>query len=226
MKRKKDLRSKATVRMLAAGMILMLLAAALCSAAAEGMTLEPWTCESGWVSFPLEAQKDELTEVWNEGAKTFGELIGLPGLEGPMLRSMLLQGYAYETHFDNLSIDGARVTVTSKDGEEMFSHEYAWIETLENAMQGAAVHVFQAGEKAGEFNYLCMTEPKETTGENGSYITFNLFHAASDYRKTFEIKDGESVQIPCMMIRKDAGIEGLTAAIMDIFTSPAIITRK
>lgn len=220
MKKNRGMRRKGLARMLTA----MILAAALlsgCAAAEE--TLSAWEHEGGWVSFPLEAQKEELNEAWEEGAKVFGELIGLDKLDGATLKKMLLQGYAYETHFDNLAIDGSRVTVTSQEGEELFSHEYEWAETLENAMQGAAVHVFRSKDaKAGQFTYLCMTEPKTTEGESGNYSSFNLFHAEKDYREMF---DKKNVQIPCMMIPADTGMEGLTAAVKDIFTSPAVIVK-
>ena len=204
-----------------------LLTAMLCgSAMAEETTLEPWANEGGWVSFPLVVQQEELNGAWEEGAKAFAGAIGLAaleGLDGATLKKMMLQGYAYETHFDDLTVDGTRITVRSQEGEELFSHEYGWVETMENAMEGAAVYVFQAkDEKAGAFTYLCMTEPKTTESENGNYTSFNLFHAAKDYQAMF---DKNNVQIPCMMIRADTGTEGLTAAILDIFASPAVIVK-
>ena len=208
-------------------LIAVLLAVMLCGCGmAEETTLEAWANDAGWVSFPLVVQKEELNGAWEEGAKAFAGSIGLAaleGLDGATLKKMMLQGYAYETHFDDLTVDGMRITVKSQEGEELFSHEYQWVETMENAMEGTSVYVFQTEEKkAGAFTYLCMTEPKTTESENGSYTSFNLFHAAKDYRAMF---DRKSVQIPCMMIRADTGTEGLTAAILDIFASPAVIVK-
>jgi len=207
-------------------LIAVILAVMPCGGMADETTLEAWANDAGWVSFPLVVQKEELDGAWEEGAKAFAGSIGLAaleGLDGATLKKMMLQGYAYETHFDDLTIDGMRITVKSQEGEELFSHEYQWVETMENAMEGTAVYVFQTmEEKAGAFTYLCMTEPKTTESENGSYTSFNLFHAAKDYRAMF---DKNNVQIPCMMIRADTGTEGLTAAILDIFASPAVIVK-
>ena len=62
-------------------------------------TLEAWAHEAGWTPFPLAVQQEELDTVWEEAAKGFGDMTGMV-MDGPMLKDMMLQGYAYEPQMD------------------------------------------------------------------------------------------------------------------------------
>ena len=190
--------------------------------AEEYSTLAPWGHEAGWTSFPLALQSDGLDAAWQKGAEVFAANMGIKKLDAGTLKSMMLSGYHMEPQFDHLLVEGNRVTVSSADGKELFSHEYAYADTVENAMEDTAVYVFKTEEAgAGAYTYLCLTMPAETVRETGSYTTFSVFFTKKDYKGLFQ-KD--KVGLPCLMIRADTGADGLEAAILQIFAAPAVMT--
>ena len=192
-------------------------------ACAENMTAELWQHEAGWISFSVALAQDGMEDVWEESAKVFGGNLGL-NLTGSQLKMMMMQGYALENGVDDLSIEGNHFTGRTKDGAELFSHEYSWVETLEEAdiMGGKKVYVFKTEEAdANEYTYLLMTEPIKTESENTAYVTFNLFHTQKDaYRDLFDAKKTGTAAMPCAMIEKDTGRDGLAYAIVQLYTSP------
>lgn len=191
---------------------------------AEGMTTEPWEHEGGWMAFPVAMVQEGLEGTWSEGAKVFGEKIGFPALTGDQLQQMMLQGYSLADGPDELLGEGGRFTGW-KDGKELFSHEYSFVETIEDkdVMEGTRVHVFKTEDQgAGAYTYLLMTEPLTTEGETASYVTFNLFHAKGEYRKLFTAEDGGTITPPSAMIQKDTSEEGLEQAIVNLYVNSEI----
>ena len=192
-------------------------------ACAENMTAELWQHEAGWISFSVALAQDGMEDVWEESAKVFGGNLGL-NLTGSQLKMMMMQGYALENGVDDLSIEGNHFTGRTKDGAELFSHEYSWVETLEEAdiMGGEKVYVFKTEEAdANEYTYLLMTEPIKTESENTAYVTFNMFHTHKDaYRELFNAQKTGTAAMPCAMIEKDTGRDGLEYAIVQLYTSP------
>ena len=201
-------------------MLLALLMTAGCAWAEEASM---WENEAGWTAFSLALSQEGLEAVWDESALIFAENMGLPGLSGAQLRTMLLQGYSLEHGVDELKAEGNRFTGLTREGKEVFSHEYTPVETLEEAdiMGGAKVHVLQTEDRdAGGYTSLLMTEPLTTGDGESSYVTFNLFVAGKDYRKVFADAKKGSALIPCAMIRTDTAQAGLAYAIEKIFSSP------
>ena len=183
-------------------------------------TLEAWAHEAGWMPFPLAVQQEGLDAIWEEAAKGFGDMTGIV-MDGPMLKDMMLQGYAYEPQMDFMNVDGNKITMTSKDGEVMFVHEYHWVETVEDVLD-TPVHVFKTEDAdAGSYTYLCLTVPQEEKNAAGNYLTFNLFNAKDHYRTVFDINEGEGVEIPCSMIQADTETEVLRTEVMNLFSAPA-----
>ena len=179
-------------------------------------TLEAWAYPAGWTPFPLAVQKEELGATWEEAAKGFGEMTGMP-LDGPMLKSMMLQGYAYEPQMDHMDIDGNKITMSNMSGEVIFVHEYNWVETVENVLE-TPVHIFKTEDAdAGSYTYLCLTAPQIKETEAGGYLTFNLFNTKDDYRATFDIHKGKGVELPCTMIPGDTGTEVLAEEVLKLF---------
>ncbi len=195
---------------------------------AEETGTEAWQHEAGWLSFSLALAQDGLEEVWNEAAKTFGESMNLSGLSGEQLKMMMLQGHVLENGVEDLSVDGSRITGKKADGTELFSHEYAPVDVIEdeNILNGTKVHVFMTEEAgAGAYTYLLMTEPVKTEGETAGYITFNLiFSQADNYREKLDKEKGTGAAI-CALIEKDTSNEGLAYAIERLFASPVVISK-
>ena len=195
---------------------------------AKGVDTEMWQHEAGWISFQLALSRDELESVWEESVKVFGKKMGLKGLTVKQMQKMLLQGYSMESGVDELNVEGNRFTGKKADGTEVFSHQYEWVETLKDKkiMGGKKVHVFRTKEKgAGKYTYLLMMEPVKTEGENADYTTFNLICTGKkDYKTLLNAKKGSAV-IPCTMIEKDTGTEGLAYAIERLFTSSSVINK-
>ena len=194
-------------------------------AGAEGVSTKQWHHEAGWTAFSLAMDKE-----WEKAAKAFGERMGMKNLEPAQLKTMMLKGYSMENGVDELSVEGNRFTGRKADGTKVFSHKYSWVETLKdkNILGGTKVHVFRTKEKkAGKYTYLLLTEPVKTEGEDAAYTTFNLICTGKkNYRDLFKKKGKTgSVVIPCAMIEKDTGMEGLAYAIEKLFASSAVISK-
>ena len=200
--------------------ILLGLVMLVSAACAEEITAALWQHDGGWMAFSLAMMREELNETWDKGAKVFGESVGFTDLTGAQLRDMTLQGYAMTDGLDELQVEGNRFTGRTRDGEEVFSHEYAFVETIEGEgiLGGAKVHVFQTKEKkAGEYTYLLLTEPIRNEGEKGSYVTFNLFHTKGKYKNFFK---GKTTPAPSAMIEKDTTLGGLEQVIETLYLTP------
>ena len=210
-------------RLLCAMITIMMLLGCAC---AEEMTAEAWQHEAGWISFSLAMSQDGMEEAWDAGAKVFGESIGMP-LTGEQLKMMTLQGYQLENGVDELSVEGSRFTGRTQDGTTLFDHEYAWTETLEDKdiMGGTKVYVFRTEEAgAGEYTYLLMTEPVKTENESTGYVTFNLLYTQrNEYRQIFDLDGKGTAMIPCAMIEKDTGADGLAFAIERLYGQPVVL---
>lgn len=196
-------------------------------AGAEGVSTKKWQHEAGWTAFSLAMNQEGLDEKWEKAAEAFGKRMGMKDLEPEQLKTMMLRGYSMENGVDELYVEGKQFTGRKADGTEVFSHKYSWVETLKdkNILGGTKVHVFRTKEKnAGNYQWLLLTEPVKTEGEDAEYTTFNLICTGKkDYRKLFKKGKTGSVVIPCAMIEKDTGDEGLAYAIEKLFTSSAVI---
>lgn len=205
---------------IAALVALVLVALSGCGVGEE--TLEAWAHEAGWMPFPLAVQREELDDTWEEAAKAFGDMTGME-MDGPMLKDMMLIGYAYEPQMDFMEIEGNRIIMKSREGEVMFDHEYNWVETVEDVLD-TPVHVFKTEDAdAGSYTYLCMTVPVEKTTTAGNYLSFNLFNSEDHYRATFDTHVGSGVQLPCSMIQADIRTDVLQAEVMTVFAGPAVM---
>ena len=195
-------------------------------AGAEEIGTEMWAHEAGWMSFQLALSQDSLDEVWVESAKSFGESLGVANLPVESMKRMLLAGFSMESGVEELYVEGNRITGRNADGTEVFSHEYAWKETIEDEkiMGGKKVHVFRTEEKgAGDYTCLLMTEPVKTEGENAGYVTFNLFCLGDKYRERLTAGKDAAVPMPCTMVEKDTETAGLVFAVERMFKNPVII---
>ena len=201
--------------------IIALIVLLMSCACAEGVGTEMWQHEAGWVSASLAMSWEGLEEAWDKATEAFAERMGLKGLEAAQLKTMMLKGYSMESGVDELGVEGDRFVGRNADGTEAFAHEYAFVETLENKdiLGGVKVFVFRTEEKnAGDYTYLLMTEPVKTEGEGVSYTTFNLICTGrKDYRNLFK---GKNVVVPCPMIEKDTGNDGVAYMIERVFTAP------
>ena len=199
----------------------MLLGCAL----AEGTGTELWAHEAGWTSFSIAISRDGSDEVWEEAAKTFSESMGM-NLTGVQLKTMVLQGHSLENGVEELSVEGNRIIGRKADGTELFSHEYAEAELVEDPgiMSGARVHVFHTEEaNAGEYTWLLLTEPQQVEKDGASYTTFNLVCTQKDdYHTLFDMENGQNEPVAvCALIEKDVTAEGLALVINNFFSPTA-----
>lgn len=205
----------------------LMLAVLLGCACAEETATALWSHEAGWMNFTLALAQDGLDEVWEKAAAAFGASLGLEGLGGAQLKSMMLQGHVIENSVEDLSIEGDRFTGRKSDGTELFSREYSLIETIreDGILGGEAVYVFGTEDAdAGEYKYLLITEPQKAEGEDAAYTTFNLVCTKEDqYRSIFDMEKSNKAVAVCAMIEKDTSEEGLAFAIEKLFSNPVII---
>ncbi len=195
---------------------------------AEGTGTEVWQHEAGWINFSVAISQEGSDEVWEQAAKIFGESVGVP-MTGEALKAGVMMGHALENDVEDLSVEGNRFTGKKADGTELFSHEYALAETIEEeaVMNGQKTYVFKTGEaEAGKYTYLLITEPVTTEGEGTSYTTFNLVCTALDeYRTLFDVKENGAPVAICSMIEKDTALEALAYAVQKMFASPVVISK-
>ena len=211
---------KKTAAVLAA-FLMMILPLAGCMAA-EATTTAPWENEAGWISLTLALTAENSEGVWDEAAKTFGESLGIP-LSGKQLQSMMLQGYNKTSNIDSMLVQGSKITIFNKEGTEILSRDYAFVEALEGVYNNSTWYVFEAKD-AGKYTYLIMTLPEKQEEEAGEYIAFNLFHAQKDYMGVFDTQKA-SFQMPCTMIQKDTSEENLLYLITSLFSAPVTVVK-
>lgn len=212
-------------KMICAVLAMMLMIGCAC---AEGTGTEAWQHEAGWISFSVAISQEGSDEVWEQAAKVFGESVGVP-MTGEMLKASVLQGHVLENDVEDLTVEGNRLTGKKADGTELFSHEYALAEVIEEEgiMNGVKVYVFRTEEAgAGEYTCLMMTEPVTTEGEGASYTTFNLICTSrEDYRTVFDIEKTGSPVAVCDMIEADTTPEGFAYAVQKLFANPVVISK-
>ena len=212
-------------KMICAVLAMMLLAGC---AYAEGTGTEAWQHEAGWINFSVAISMEGSDEVWEQAAKIFGESVGIP-MTGETLKAGVLQGHAVENDVEDLTVEGNRLTGKKADGTELFSHEYALAEVIEEEaiLEGKKVYVFMTDEAdAGKYTYLLLTEPLTTEGEGTSYTTFNLICTEQeDYRALFDTEKATAPVAVCDMIQKDTAPEAIAYAVQKMFANPVTISQ-
>ena len=206
-------------RILTLTLSLMLLISGLCCATAESIALDAWQSDAGWTSFAVLAQDEALTNAWDAGAKVFGPALGMDDMTGEMLRAMNAQVCGMEDGIASLSFDGDTVIAANAEGETVFFHEYAYVETVGNAIEGAPMFVFKTDDTdAGKYAYLCMTQPAVASDEGGVIGNFNLRYAESDYEALF----AEDYAGPtCVLVSGDTTVVDMEYTIRLIYTGSA-----
>ena len=209
---------RAMKRLLVMGVLGVMLLECAC---AEGVGTELWEREGGWLAFSVALSAEGTEEAWETGAEQFGASLGIPGMSGSQLKSLMLKGYKLEDGVDELLVEGNRFTGKTADGSEIFSHEYFWTETIEeeDVLGGTRVYLFQTEEaEAGTYACLMMTEPVSSGTDGQEYVTFNLLHSeAGNYRAAL------GSMLPETLIGEDTEIEGLSSAIMRLFSGPVTV---
>jgi len=207
---------------------MMAMALMIGCACAEGTGTEAWQHEAGWINFSVAISQDGADEVWEAAAKIFGDSVGVP-MTGAMLKAGVMQGHALENEVEDLTVEGNRMTGKKTDGTELFSHEYALAEVIEEEaiMDGKKLYVFKTEEAdAGAYTYLLMTEPVTTQGEGVSYTTFNLIRTGdADYRAMFAVEENGAAVAVCDMIQKDTALEALAYAVQKMFANPVVFAQ-
>jgi hypothetical protein len=203
-------------RILSLTLTLMLLISGLCCAMAESVTLDAWQNETGWTSFAVLAQDEALADAWDAGAKVFGPALGMEDMTGETLRAMNAQVCGMEDGIVSLTVDGSIITTVDAEGGTVFAHEYAYVDTVENAIEGAPMFVFRTDDAdAGKYTYLCLTQPAVASDEGGVIDNFNLRYAEDDYEALF----AEDYAGPtCVMVSGDTTIENMEYTIRLIYT--------
>ena len=206
-------------RILSLTLTLMLLISGLCCAMAESVTLDAWQNEAGWTSFAVLAQDEALADAWDAGAKAFGPALGMDDMTGEALRAMNAQVCGMEDGIVSLTVDGSTITAVNAEGEAVFAHEYTYVDTVENAIEGAPMFVFKTDDAdAGKYIYLCLTQPAVASDEGGVIDNFNLRYAEADYEALF----AENYAGPtCVLVSGDTTVEDMEYTIRLIYTGSA-----
>ncbi len=210
-------------KVLIPGMALLLVLAMIVSASAEtaiqAVTLSDWANDSGWVSFAVLAQDDALTDAWEAGAKVFGPVLGMEDLDGPALRALNARMCGMEDGIVSLAFSEDSISAMDADNGVVFSHQYALVDTLENAIEGEPLYVFKTGDNtAGKYTYLCLTLPAKASDEGGVITNFNLRYAEDDY-KTLAAEDYAGVT--CVLVSGETTVEDMEYTIRLIYTGSA-----
>ena len=75
-------------------------------------------------------------------------------MTGDMLRAMNAQVCGMEDGIVSLTVDGNTITAVNAEGEAVFAHEYTYVDTVENAIEGAPMFVFRTDDAdAGKYTY-------------------------------------------------------------------------
>lgn len=163
---------------------MLMLTVAACAESADGTALSAWSHEGGWISFATFAEVEELNDAWEAGAASLGAAMGME-LTGDMLKAMNAQACGLAEDITTLSFDGDTITTSNAEGE-VFSRAYAYVETIEDAIEGAPIYVYHTDDpEAGDYAYICLTLPSVASDEGGVITNFNLRWAAEDYTSLF-----------------------------------------
>jgi len=103
-------------------------------------------------------------------------------MTGDMLRAMNAQVCGMEDGIVSLTVDDSTITAVNAEGEAVFAHEYTYVNTVEDAIEGAPMFVFRTDDAdAGKYTCLCLTQPAVASDEGGVIDNFNLRYAEADY---------------------------------------------
>ena len=140
-------------------------------------------------------------------------------MTGEALRAMNAQVCGMEDSIVSLTVDGNTVTAVDANGDAVFTHEYAYADTVENAIEGAPMFVFRTDDAdAGKYTYLCLTQPAVASDEGSVIDNFNLRYAEADYEALF----AEDYAGPtCVLVSGDTTIENMEYTIRLIYTGSA-----
>ena len=140
-------------------------------------------------------------------------------MTGEALRAMNAQVCGMEDGIVSLTVDGSIITTVDAEGGTVFAHEYAYVDTVENAIEGAPMFVFRTDDAdAGKYTYLCLTQPAVASDEGGVIDNINLRYAKADYEALF----AEDYAGPtCVMVSGDTTIENMEYTIRLIYTGSA-----
>ncbi len=210
-------------RILTLGMALLLVLAMIVCAAAEtavqAVTPADWANESGWVSFAVLAQDEALADAWEAGAKVFGPMLGMEGLDGTTLKALNAQMCGMEDGIVSLDFSEESISAMDANGEVVFSYHYTLVDTLENAIEGAPLYVFRTEDHdSGKYTYLCLTLPAKASDEGGVITNFNLRYAEDDY-KALAAEDYAGVT--CVLVSGETTVEDMEYTIRLIYTGSA-----
>ena len=204
-------------RILALGMALLLVLAMIVCAVAEtavqAVTPADWANESGWVSFAVLAQDEALADAWETGAKVFGPMLGMEGLDGPALKALNAQMCGMEDGIVSLAFSEESISAMDANGE------VALVDTLENAIEGAPLYVFRTEDNdAGKYTYLCLTLPAKASDEGGVITNFNLRYAEDDYKA---LAAENYAGVTCVLVSGETTVEDMEYTIRLIYTGSA-----
>ena len=138
-------------------------------------------------------------------------------MTGEALRAMNAQVCGMEDGIVSLTVDGSTITAVDAEGGTVFAREYAYVEKVEIAIEGAPIFVFRTAA-AGKYTYLCLTQPAVASDEGGVIDNFNLRYAEADYEALF----AEDYAGPtCVLVSGDTTIENMEYTIRLIYTGSA-----
>lgn len=187
--------------------------------AGSGESLEAWSSEAGWTAFYTFTQNEKLEDAWEAAAEAFGPVIGIKDLTGAGLKALNVQVCGLEDDIVRFEFDGSTVTAVNSEGGAVFSRPYTYVATIENAIEGAAVYVYQAEEPdAGKYTYLCMTAPAVESEEGGVMTYFRLRYAAADYEALFA---EDYAGVTGVMVDSSVSEEELDYTIRLLYGAPA-----
>ena len=182
---------------------------------ATGETLADWKNDAGWTAFYTFTQNPDLDDAYEAAADAFGPAIGMADLDGEGLKALQIQAAGFEDDISSFTFTDDSMTALDSEGDKVFSYQYSFVETIENAIEGENAYIYKTDNAgAEEFTYLCLTLPNIATEEGGVIQSFNIRHAADDYEAlatdTYEGSAG-------VVIDADAPIEDVDYTIRVVY---------
>ncbi len=182
---------------------------------ATGETLADWKNDAGWTAFYTFTQNPDLDDAYEAAAEAFAPAIGMDDLDGEGLKALQIQAAGFEDDISSFTFTDDSMTALDSEGDKVFSYQYSFVETIENAIEGENAYIYKTDNAgAEEFTYLCLTLPNIATEEGGVIQSFNIRHAADDYEAlatdTYEGSAG-------VVIDADAPIEDVDYTIRVVY---------
>lgn len=182
---------------------------------ATGETLADWKNDAGWTAFYTFTQNPDLDDAYEAAAEAFGPAIGMDDLDGDSLKALQIQAAGFEDDISSFTFTDDSMTALDSEGDKVFSYQYNFVETIENAIEGENAYIYKTDNAdAEEFTYLCLTLPNIATEEGGVIQSFNIRHATDDYEDlaadTYEGSAG-------VVIDADAPIEDVNYTIRVVY---------